>query len=59
MVLLSVEHSGSTVSDHLTVSICMTSTTPTRDAAPEDLVGRADAALYTAKRDGRDRVVAI
>jgi diguanylate cyclase (GGDEF)-like protein len=39
----------------LTVSIGV-AMFPVRTASPEDLVGHADAALYAAKRAGKDRV---
>lgn len=40
---------------HLTVSIGV-AMFPVRTSSPEDLVGHADAALYAAKRAGKDRV---
>lgn len=41
----------------ITVSIGAASTTGAGDPTPTDLLGRADAHLYRAKRQGRDRVV--
>ena len=41
----------------VTVSIGATSTRDLTDPAPADMLARADARLYTAKRQGRDRVV--
>jgi diguanylate cyclase (GGDEF)-like protein len=41
-----------------TASFGVASTVPTADAAPEELIQRADRAMYRAKRAGRDRVVA-
>ncbi|WP_203897447.1 diguanylate cyclase domain-containing protein [Virgisporangium aliadipatigenens] len=40
----------------VTVSAGAAAVVPRRQDAPEDLLGRADAALYVAKQDGRDRV---
>lgn len=42
----------------LTASFGVASTIPTLDGSPDTLVAAADAALYEAKRSGRDRVVA-
>ena len=39
----------------LTVSIGV-AVFPVRTSSPEDLIGHADAALYAAKRAGKDRV---
>ncbi len=52
---LQIVHPQSTVSDYLTVSIGIASVVPTANQAPEDLIAAADAALYQAKRRGRDR----
>ena len=41
----------------ITVSIGAASTAGAADPTPADLLGRADAHLYRAKRQGRDRVV--
>jgi two-component system, cell cycle response regulator len=41
----------------VTVSIGAASTTGSTDDTPVELLGRADAHLYLAKRQGRDRVV--
>jgi diguanylate cyclase (GGDEF)-like protein len=40
----------------VTVSVGAAAVVPRRQDAPEDLLGRADSALYVAKEDGRDRV---
>ncbi|MFG1350759.1 diguanylate cyclase domain-containing protein [Xanthobacter autotrophicus] len=41
----------------LTASFGVASTTPTLEGSPDTLVAAADAALYEAKRSGRDKVV--
>ncbi|PZV00336.1 MAG: hypothetical protein DCF32_17645, partial [Leptolyngbya sp.] len=52
---LKIAHPQSSVSDYLTISIGIASVVPTADQSPEDLIAAADAALYQAKRRGRDR----
>lgn len=52
---LQIAHPQSSVSDYLTVSIGIASVVPTPDQSPEELIAAADAALYQAKRRGRDR----
>jgi diguanylate cyclase (GGDEF)-like protein/PAS domain S-box-containing protein len=52
---LMLKHPKSEVSDCLTVSMGIASVVPTQDQSPEDLVAAADAALYQAKRRGRNR----
>ena len=54
---LGLEHEDSSVSKVLTVSVGVAQITPDNDNAHEDLFNRADAALYSAKKDGRDCVV--
>lgn len=46
---------GDAPSGRLSVSIGCASRLPTRDGRPEELLSRADAALYRAKAAGRDR----
>ncbi len=53
---LNLEHARSPVAPHVTVSIGVASTIPDRDAGVDELVAAADAALYAAKRAGRNRV---
>jgi diguanylate cyclase (GGDEF)-like protein len=54
---LNVEHRASGVASHLTVSLGVASIVPKPAVRPEDLVDRADRALYAAKEGGRNRVV--
>ena len=53
---LAIEHRTSSVSSTVTVSLGVATEIPARDRAPHDVVAEADAALYEAKREGRDRV---
>ena len=53
---LDVEHRASGVASHLTVSLGVASIVPRPGVRPEDLVDRADRALYAAKEGGRNRV---
>ncbi|MGF1569165.1 MAG: PAS domain-containing protein [Nodosilinea sp.] len=52
---LQLPHPQSEVSDYLTVSIGIASVVPSAEQSPEDLLAGADAALYQAKRRGRNR----
>ena len=55
---LKIPFSNSAISDHVTVSIGVTSIKPARNMDPTDVIKQADKALYTAKNKGRNCVVA-
>ncbi len=55
---LKIRHEHSEVAKHLTVSIGVASVLPGNASKPESLVAIADRALYQAKKQGRDRIVA-
>ena len=52
---LQLPHPKSSVNDYLTVSMGIASVVPSPDQSPEELIAAADAALYQAKRRGRNR----
>jgi diguanylate cyclase (GGDEF)-like protein len=56
VIALGIEHRASTVASHLTVSLGVATVKPGGRLRAEDLVSRADAALYAAKQGGRNRV---
>lgn len=53
---LHIPHRGSKIADHLTISVGVATLPPGMDCAPNDLLHAADAALYDAKRNGRNCV---
>lgn len=53
---LHIPHEYSTASDHVTISIGISMGVPQIGSSPDELIRQADAALYRAKSDGRNRV---
>lgn len=54
---LNIPHAHSEVSEHLTISLGITSKVACEGSSPTDLIAMADEALYQAKESGRDRYV--
>ena len=54
---LAIRHAGSEVSQNVTLSQGVVSVIPEKETSPEELIQRADQALYQAKQQGRDRYV--
>jgi diguanylate cyclase (GGDEF)-like protein len=54
---LNIPHRGSTIAEHVTLSLGISSVVPYPEVAPESLLIAADRALYQAKGEGRDRSV--
>jgi diguanylate cyclase (GGDEF)-like protein len=53
---LAIPHGFSPVSGEVTVSMGVSSMVPDRNDTPEDLLEKADKALYRAKAAGRNRI---
>ena len=54
---MALPHAGSEVADRVTVSIGVASIHVAQDGVPASLIAQADAALYRAKHEGRNRAV--
>ncbi len=52
---MGLAHSHSSTADHVTISLGVASAIPTFDGAPEELIEKADEALYQAKKTGRNQ----
>ena len=57
VVELNIPHVQSSIKQMVSVSIGVCAIQPAVDNSPEDLIARADDALYQAKKQGRNRVV--
>ncbi|MEA5553664.1 sensor domain-containing diguanylate cyclase [Anabaena cylindrica UHCC 0172] len=55
---LAITHPKSEVSNYVTLSLGVASMIPNLETTPESLIAYADEALYTAKREGRNRAIA-
>ncbi len=58
MRALEIEHKKSEVSDYVTLSLGVACEVPNHDRSPESLIKLADAALYEAKSQGRNCIIA-
>ena len=55
LVELALYHRASSLVQHITLSLGIASVIPTADQKAQTLIDQADAALYSAKQQGRDR----
>jgi diguanylate cyclase (GGDEF)-like protein len=54
---LNLPHAASSAADHVTISVGVASLVPRDGVSPDELIRRADEALYRAKKEGRNRTV--
>jgi diguanylate cyclase (GGDEF)-like protein len=59
MASLAIQHEGSQTATIVTFSAGVACYKPEQDRAPEDLIIRADSALYRAKELGRNRSICL
>lgn len=57
VIALDIKHKGSTIMDCVTISIGVASEIPNKEESYEDLIKKADLALYKAKNKGRNKIV--
>ncbi|HEY9875897.1 MAG TPA: diguanylate cyclase, partial [Candidatus Obscuribacterales bacterium] len=55
--LLKIAHAKSTISEYVSLSLGVSSVIPNHQSSPAILIAAADAALYQAKEEGRDRII--
>ncbi len=54
---LAIPHTASAISDRITISLGLRTLIPSPPCQLQDLMRQADAALYEAKHQGRDRYI--